>query len=158
MSTKVSRPKSVPKTVPFSTWWLALWAITASALLTSLFFLPFRWWLLATVLLFGTMEGVGLHTGAPYPPLTDVIRRYLPAWAAFPTIYALLVWAGARWFHWSHPLDVGVLAGLGGWLTIHFYEAYSSSNTPTPPSRPLSPHMGSVAACLVCGRVRNVRG
>lgn len=110
----------------FKTWWLVLWAVTAAILLTTLFLLPFKLWSLLTFVVFGTMEGVGVFVSGPYPPLTDVIRRFVPGWVTFAAIYALLAWAGARWFGWSHALGVGILFGLCGWLTFHFDSKYDS--------------------------------
>lgn len=110
------------------TWWVWLWGANMVALLAALFFLPFRWWAIAALVGFGTMEGIGVfasHMGGRYwPPLTDVIRSYLPAWVAFPAIYALVAWAGGYWFGWRHPLWVGVLVGLLGWFTAHFDGTY----------------------------------
>lgn len=114
------------KVAVFKTWWLYLWAITATVILTSLWFLPFHWWAVLTFVTFGTMEGIGIYVSGPYPPLTDVIRKFLPAWVTFPAIYALVTWAGTRWFHWPHSLGVGLLAGLLGWFQQHFDGKYDS--------------------------------
>jgi hypothetical protein len=98
------------------------------ALLVVLFFLPFRWWAIAALVGFGTMEGVGVfashQASGYYPPLTDVIHAYLPYWVAFPAIFALWAWACGYWFNWHHPLWVGVAFGLLGWFGAHFENKY----------------------------------
>src|SRR6185312_5025120 len=115
-------------TVKDITWWAWLWGAIMVGLLIDLFFSPFRWWAIAVFFLFGKMEGVGTYNARKgvdkYPPLTDVIRKYVPAWVAFPAIYALVAWAGGYWFRWPHPLWVGFLVGLLGWFTAHFDGKY----------------------------------
>lgn len=111
----------------FKTWWVYLWGVVAVALLVALWFIPYEWWLVATTVCFGTMEGYGVFVSGPngpYPPLTDVIRAYVPIWLSVPVIWAISAGAGATWFHWAHPLGVSLLAALTGWFTVHFVDAY----------------------------------
>lgn len=115
----------------FKTWWVYLWLVVSVALLSILWFVPFYGWALAAFVCFGTMEGYGLFASGPdgpYPPLTDVIRCYCPIWASVPAMWALCAGAGASWLHWNHPLSVSILAGLAGWLTVHFTDAYYRVN------------------------------
>jgi hypothetical protein len=59
-------------------------------------------WFALTLIGFAILEAVGLRReGDEWPPLTYVIRRYLPAWLFF---------AG--------------LGGLVGWLVWHFVATY----------------------------------
>lgn len=109
-------------------WWLWLWGVVAVGLLVSLIFVPFRWWAVAALAGFGTMESVGLfsshHASGYYPPLTDVIHEYVRYWATFPAIWAIWGWAFYYWQVWRHPILVGVMVGLLGWLNAHFDETY----------------------------------
>jgi hypothetical protein len=83
--------------------------------------LSFKWFAVAALLTFGPMEGFGLiRPHDPYPPLTQVIRRYVPRWAAFPAIYGVTAAAGAVWLKFPNPARLGLLFALVGWLTTHF--------------------------------------
>lgn len=114
----------------WANWWLYLWAAVGAALIALVFLLAFPWWCLAALIGFGTMEGVGLAVGGSYPPLTSVIRRYLPEWLAFLLIYSLTGAAGETWithlWHSSipHAVLVGGVVGLLGWFTAHFVLTY----------------------------------
>jgi hypothetical protein len=115
----------------FKTWWVYLWGGVALSLLAALFLIPFYWWFLAAFVGFGTMEGIGIWVSGPngpYPPLTDVIRAYVPIWVSVPLIWAICAGAGASWWHWHHPLGISLLAGLAGWFTVHFTDAYYKVN------------------------------
>lgn len=106
-------------------WWLYLWGVVAIGLLVALFFVPFRWWVIAAALGFGIMEGIGLaRHGDPYPPLTYVIRAYVPRWVAFATIYAITGAGGAVWLGVRRPWRVAAVVALLGWLTSHFDVTY----------------------------------
>ena len=81
--------------VRWARWWLWLWAAVAVALIALFFVMPLKWWAVAALAGFGTMEGIGLiRPDDPYPPLTHVIRRYVPRWAAFTAIYGFAGGAG----------------------------------------------------------------
>jgi len=83
--------------------------------------LSFKWFALAALLTFGPMEGYGLfRPHDPYPPLTQVIRRYVPRWAAFPAIYGVTASAGGVCLKVPQPARLGLLFALVGWLTTHF--------------------------------------
>jgi hypothetical protein len=70
---------------------------------------------------FGTLEGIGLwRPHDAYPPLTHVIRRYLPRWAAFTLIYGFTGAAGGTWLGFPHPERLAGLFALLGWFTTHF--------------------------------------
>lgn len=102
-------------------WWLWLWGIVAIALLVLVFLLPFRWWAIAAGLGFGTLEGIGLaRPGDAYPPLTQVIHKYVPRWVAFTAIYGFMGAAGAVWFSVRKPWRLALFSALLGWLTTHF--------------------------------------
>lgn len=118
-------PDSIIKPV---TWWAWLWGAIMVALLISLFFLPFRWWSIAALVLFGTMEGIGTynthHAIDQYPPLTDLIRKYVKAWIAIPAMWALAALAGWYWHAWHSPYWTAALVGLLGWFNTHFDGKY----------------------------------
>lgn len=103
-------------------WWLIIWFVSSTTLLTLAFFLPFwPWWLLAAAIGFGIPEGISLlERTDSLPPLTHTIRHFLPDWLAFPLIYFLLGTIGATWLGFPRPLHLGGLFGLLGWLTDHF--------------------------------------
>jgi hypothetical protein len=106
---------------PWAPWWLWLWGIVAVGLIALIFLVPFKWWAVAAVVGFGPMEGLGLlRPHDPYPPLTHVIRRYVPRWAAFTAIYGFTVAAGAFWLDLPRPERLGFLFALLGWFTSHF--------------------------------------
>lgn len=106
-------------------WWIYLWAAVAIGLIVLIFLVPFKWWTLAAALGFGAMEAVGLlRRMDPYPPLTHVIRNYVPRWIAFPAIYGFTGAAGAVWFGFSRPERLGALFALLGWFTTHFDVAF----------------------------------
>ena len=110
-----------PVPVPWATWWIWLWGVVAVALVAVVFFIPFKWWAVAALAGFGTMETTGLlRQNDPYPPLTEVIRDYVPRWVAFSLIYGCTAGAGATWFKFRHPLRLALLVALLGWFTAHF--------------------------------------
>jgi hypothetical protein len=97
----------------------------AIALLVLVFFLPFRWWALAAAAGFGAMEGIGLwRADDAYPPLTHVIRRYVPRWVAFTAICGFTGAAGGVWLGFARPARLFGLLALLGWFTTHFDVAY----------------------------------
>ena len=112
-----------PGTVRWARWWLWLWGAVAVGLIVLALtpVLSFKWWAVAALIGFGSMEGYGLYRpNDPYPPLTQVIRRYVPRWAAFPAIYGITAAAGAVWLEFPQPARLGLLFALVGWLTTHF--------------------------------------
>jgi len=121
MSTTTA-PVAAP--VTFNPWWVRGWGIVAVGLIVSVAFVPFKWWALATLVGFGTMEGIGVFVGGAYPPLTLVIRNFVPRSVAFAAIFAIAGGAGAKWFHAPHPVRVAALVGLIGWFTAHFDVQY----------------------------------
>jgi hypothetical protein len=107
--------------VPWAKWWLWLWGTVAIGLLVLLRFLAFKWWAIAAGAGFGTMEAIGLiHDDDPYPPLTHVIREYVPRWIAFSAIYGITGGAAAKWFHFHNALGLAAVVGLIGWFNAHF--------------------------------------
>jgi hypothetical protein len=107
-------------------WWLAMWLVTAPALVVSAFFLPFWGWFVAAVAGFLVPELISIaKQDDSLPPLTHTIRHFLPNWLAFPLIYFSLGSVGANWLGFDRPLAVGLLMGLLGWLTDHFTVTYA---------------------------------
>jgi hypothetical protein len=64
------------------------------------------------------------------PPLTHMIRGYLPDDLVFPAMYFLVGSLGGTWFGFplKHFLGLGLIAAILGWLTIHFTMAYVGPN------------------------------
>jgi hypothetical protein len=102
-------------------WWLWLWGAVSVTLLVLAFFLPFGWWAFAAAVGFGSLEAFGLwRADDAYPPLTHVVRRYVPRWAAFTAIYAYAGAAGGTWLRLAHPEKLALLFAILGYLTTHF--------------------------------------
>jgi hypothetical protein len=113
------------ETIHWALWFVILWVFVVISVLVLMLFLPFRMWSIVATLAFGTMEVVGLvREQDAFPPLTWVIRRYLPRWLAFAAIYAAVGGAGAYWFRVSRAERVAALFALLGWLTAHFDQTY----------------------------------
>jgi hypothetical protein len=111
-------------------WWLWLWGLVALSLIALMFFLPFKWWALAGLIGMGGMEGLGLaHPNDAYPPLTQVVREYVPRWIAFTAIYGLVGAGGSVWLRLSHPEKLGLLFALLGWFTTHFDVTFDHAKT-----------------------------
>jgi hypothetical protein len=115
---------------PWARWWIWLWGIVAVGLIVSLRFLPFLHWAVAAGIGFGLMEGLGLlRPHDPYPPLTQVIHKYVPRWVAFSAIYGITGGAAGLWFHFSHPIRLGAVVALLGWFTAHFDVTFDEQTT-----------------------------
>jgi hypothetical protein len=121
-------PQDIPTQAPWASWWLWLWGVVAVTLIVLVFVLPFKWWALAALVSFGKMEALGLlRPNDPYPPLTQVIRKYVPRWVAYTLIYGCTGGAGATWFKFPHPVQLALLVGLLGWFTAHFDVAFDDA-------------------------------
>lgn len=107
-----------------------MWGIVAVGLIALIFFVSFRWWAIAAFVGFGVMEGLGLvRPHDQYPPLTHVIRRYVPRWVAFTAIYGLTGVAAGVWLRYPRPERLGAILALLGWFTTHFDVAFSETKT-----------------------------
>jgi hypothetical protein len=111
-----------------ATWWLWLWGVLAVGLIVAAFFIPFRWWLLPFAVGFGIPETIGNvwpHDGR-YPPLTDVIRTFVPRTFCLAALGALLGAAASSWglFPRTPLWGVALFFGVVGWLTNHFIQRY----------------------------------
>jgi hypothetical protein len=107
-----------------------MWAVCSATLLTAAFLVPF-WpvWLAMAIVLFGVPEAIGVARNADaYPPLTHVIRHFLPNWIAFPLIYFFFGSIAAEWLEFPRPFHLGALFGLLGWLTDHFADTYQGAD------------------------------
>ena len=112
--------------ITWSRVWVLMWALSSAGLLTAVFFVSF-WptWLVLTLLFFAVPEAVGVHaSGDAFPPLTHVIRHFLPNYVAFPLIYGLFGAVAAKWLGFPRPMPVGALFAVLGWLTDHFQATY----------------------------------
>jgi hypothetical protein len=112
-------------TIRWAPWFVILWVLVVISVLVLMLFLSFKLWSIVAMAGFGTMEVVGLvRQHDAFPPLTWVIRRYLPRWLAFAALYAAVGGAGAYWFRVSRAERVAALFALLGWLTAHFDQTY----------------------------------
>lgn len=99
-----------------------LWILNTSALLGLAFVLRLEHWLAAFLLLFFVPEMAGLRRHKDsLPPLTFVVRRYLPPWVptgltfAFGALLAVL---------FRNPLFWIGDAAMCGWLVEHWDVTY----------------------------------
>ena len=121
---KLGFERNVPPN--WSKLWLAMWAVTAPAVIASAFHLSFWQWLPVALVGFLLPELISIFRKSDsLPPLTHAFRHFVPNWAAFPVIYFSLGSIGANWLGFGRPLRIGVLLGLLGWLTDHFTVTYA---------------------------------
>ena len=82
-------------------------------------------------------EAIGIRArGDAFPPLTHVIRHFLPNYIAFPLIHGLFGAIAARWMEFPRPWPLGALLALLGWLTDHSQATYFNPD----PGGVLTPH------------------
>jgi hypothetical protein len=107
-------------------WWVALWTTNTLALMSLIWMLPVEHWMIATTVSFGLMEAIGLlKKKDAYPPLTFVMRRYLPRWLTQTAVWAY--WGAAVGVLLELPFEawkLAVLTGLLGWSQDHFDIVY----------------------------------
>lgn len=111
------------------TWWMYLFGINTLILIIIPFCgVPFAWWVIAFAVLFGIMELIGnVHSkGGKYPPLTDLIRTYVPNTIALAIMWGLGAAAASVWgISWNRPLFIALFFTALGWLTNHFINRYN---------------------------------
>ena len=104
--------------------WVFLWVCNVVALAVLAPVVPLRTWasLFAGLFLVPEMIGLVRHQDS-LPPLTYVVRRYLPRW-----LPDLLTFAAGAWLAWLWRADVPApqiaVAGMVGWLTNHWDVTY----------------------------------
>ena len=118
----------------WNTAWQVMWLLTSPIWAVLAFLFPIRptWfaiWLGIFAVLFGIPEGIAIHRDEDaYPPLTHMIRHFLPDDFAFPLLYGVLGAAAARWLGVEPALrylGVGIGFAILGWVTIHFTVTYA---------------------------------
>jgi hypothetical protein len=103
-----------------------MWLLIAAVLIPLAFFVSFGQWATAALIGFGPPEAIGVwRKRDSLPPLTFVMRRYLPRWVTFTSVYGLFGSVAAYWLGFIHPFRLGALFALLGWLTTHFDVTYS---------------------------------
>ena len=124
-------------TVRWAPWFVVLWLIVVIVAAALMFVLSFKAWSIVAAIGLGGMELVGnLRSEDAFPPLTWVIRRWLPRWLAFTLIYGAVGGAGAYWFHIAQAERVAGIFALLGFLTAHFDVTYDKP-VPTLSRRPV---------------------
>jgi len=107
--------------------WIALWVWNVIALAVLAPMLKPGAWLAAFFVLFLLPEMIGLrrHRDA-LPPLTYVVRRYVPRWVPTAATFAAGAWLAVLWLPMAaHPALVAVGdAAMVGWLTNHWDVTY----------------------------------
>lgn len=114
--------------------WVALWVANTSVLTWLVPRLTMRLWLAWAVVLFLVPEFIGLarHHDA-LPPLTYVVRRYVPRWVPTSVTFGAAAWFAATWVpHAEHPGLVAVgIAAVAGWMTNHWDVTYDDPHEDT---------------------------
>lgn len=113
---------------PMSPMYIVLWTVCIG-ILAGLFIAGVApvTWATAFVVLFLLPELVGLSSSTDtLPPLTHVVRLWVPRWVTYTLTFGLGAWMiGAWWERAVHPLIMAVLvAGMVGWLVEHWRAAY----------------------------------
>jgi len=110
--------------------YVALWIVNVGVLfgMAAAGVSPLTWGT-AFLLLFLLPELVGLRSGSDaLPPLTHVVRLWVPRWLTAIATLAGAGWLAVSW--WSrveHPLLLAVLvAGFYGWLHDHWDTVYDN--------------------------------
>lgn len=112
----------------------------AVGLIVAVWFIPFRWWAIAALVGFGTMEGFGLFGGNPaHPPLTQVIHRFVPPILSFPLMWGLWGAAVETWRIWMNPFAAFAGLALLGFLCWHFVQTYQQVTARLSSLRPRMP-------------------
>jgi hypothetical protein len=107
-------------------WWLVLWAVNTVVLIALAFFVPVRVWATAVLVGFGVPEAIGLRRADRYPPLTYVLRAFLPRWFVHTAIFGLWGTVAAYWFAFPRPIAMGAMFALLGWLQDHFDDVFEN--------------------------------
>jgi hypothetical protein len=110
--------------------WVLLFAAVSALLLLAIPFLTFKQWSIAAALGFGLLESVGLlrHRDR-LPPLTFIVRRYVPEWLTFVIAGFFVGVAGGYWFDFAHPFRLGGLLALYSWVVEHFVVTYEEGGS-----------------------------
>lgn len=108
--------------------YVGLWIVAVGILLGALVagVGPLRW-ATAALLLFLLPELIGLRRDDDsLPPLTHVVRLWVPRWLIQALSLAAAVWMAVAWWPKAeHPLIMVVcVAGIYGWLQDHWDTVY----------------------------------
>lgn len=109
--------------------WLWVWGFNSLILIGFGLLLPFRWWAIAAFVLFAPFEFIGLRYRNPkYPPLTDVIRVYVPQYACLALIWGLGAAAASKWgVVFTDTISIALFFAAMGWVTVHFLTKYQQA-------------------------------
>lgn len=108
-------------------WWVYGWTFLLFLIIVAAIVLPWWWWLIIAAVGFLAPEIYAvINEPSAAPPLTSILRRYLPSYAAFPLLgytvgFVTTVLITERAFL---ALVIGLAAALGFWLIEHFASTY----------------------------------
>lgn len=107
----------------FNRWWVLMWAFNVVVLVVLLasHAKPAVWLSVAAVLFF-LPEWLGLRvSNDQWPPLTQVVRKYVPRWMVYPALGAAATWAIIHWWDRPHHVLISVIiVAVAFWMADHF--------------------------------------
>jgi hypothetical protein len=108
-------------------WWVWGWAALMVVVTLAVVFLPWWWWLIIMAAGFGIPEAWAIwHQPSATPPLTSIIRRYLPSYITYP-LFGFLI-GGIPAYLIAGPVYaviIGAAAGFGFWWLEHFGSTFA---------------------------------
>jgi hypothetical protein len=111
----------------WSPWFVTLWIIAILSSTIAFWVWSTRAWAALTGVEFMTLEIIGLlKSGDGKPPLTYIMRRYVPRWLAFPLLYFLIGSQIITAVLAGEVLIASSLVGFLGWTTSHFDITYTA--------------------------------
>lgn len=120
----------------WSPWFIALWVVAVGSSAIAFWLVSTREWAALTGVEFMVLETVGLlKSGDGKPPLTFVMRRYVPRWLAFPLLYFLIGSQVIAAVEAGEPFVASALVGFLGWVTSHFDITYTERREDGWPSK-----------------------
>lgn len=107
--------------------WVLGWVAVLIIAWVAFVFLPWWWWIIVLAVGFLGPELYAVtHEPSSTPPLTSILRRYVPSYIAFPLLGFLVATPIAYLIGGPFiGLTVGVAAALAFWLIEHFTSTYT---------------------------------
>lgn len=104
-------------------WWVWGWPITLAFTVAVASVLEWYWWVPLAIVTFVAPELYAIaREPSATPPLTSIIRRYVPAWAAFPVLAGCTGFVTTALLNDSAGLSIAVFSSsfIVGWGIEHF--------------------------------------